>query len=113
MFSYRELLLNELRRRQSTNPMYSLRAFARALDMDPSTLSKILRGKRDLSMRKAFDLTLRLQLPADIVNAFLGSVANESKKTKPSEAEAVKGADPAATAVGVDASSNETIVGEG
>lgn len=113
MFSYRELLLNELRRRQSTNPMYSLRAFARALDMDPSTLSKILRGKRDLSMRKAFDLTLRLQLPAETVNAFLGSVANESKKTKQSEAEAVKGTEAASASVDVVASSAETIVGEG
>lgn len=82
MISYRDLLLDELRRRQARNVRYSLRAFARALDMDPSTLSKILRGKRALSMRKAFDLAMRLQLPTDAANAFMGSVMQESQRAK-------------------------------
>jgi uncharacterized protein (TIGR02147 family) len=36
----------ELERRCKTNPRYSLRAFARSLSMEPSYLSKVIRGER-------------------------------------------------------------------
>jgi uncharacterized protein (TIGR02147 family) len=56
------LLSDELRRRAHANPRYSLRSFARHLNLSPGALSEILRGQRDLSLKsvpnvaKAFGL---------------------------------------------------------
>jgi predicted enzyme related to lactoylglutathione lyase len=41
---FRELLQRELAKRCAENPQFSLRAFAKALRIDHSTLSQILRG---------------------------------------------------------------------
>jgi len=49
--SFRQLLQEELTRRCALNPRYSLRAFARRLEVHHSTLSQILRGKRRLTPR--------------------------------------------------------------
>ena len=49
--SFREVLQNELTRRRARNPRYSLRAFARALSLDHSSLSQLLRGKRRATTR--------------------------------------------------------------
>lgn len=46
---FRLLLQDEFSRRCRINPRYSVRAFARQLDLDSSTLSQILSGKRNLS----------------------------------------------------------------
>ncbi len=46
---FSDLLHRELRRRQQANPRYSLRAFAKYLNLDPSSLSQIIRGKRALT----------------------------------------------------------------
>lgn len=45
------LLDAELRRRIQSNPRYSLRSFARHLKISPGSLSEILRGRRELSLR--------------------------------------------------------------
>src|SRR5262245_38647568 len=45
----REYLQRELAERCADNPRYSLRAFARQLDVDHSTWSQLLRGKRRLT----------------------------------------------------------------
>jgi uncharacterized protein (TIGR02147 family) len=50
---YRDQMKAELKRRASTNPRYSLRAFARDLKLSPSFLSKVLCGRRDLSAQCA------------------------------------------------------------
>src|SRR5215210_2641418 len=50
---FRFYLQQQLINRCRQNPRYSLRAFARFLDVESSALSKILRGQRDLS-RKTF-----------------------------------------------------------
>ena len=42
-------LLHEFRERKRRNPKYSLRAFARTLQIDSATLSKILKGSRTLT----------------------------------------------------------------
>lgn len=44
--NFREFLNEELARRCQSNPRYSLRAFARSLQLQSSYLSKILRGER-------------------------------------------------------------------
>lgn len=46
---FRALLLREFSIRQSKNPRYSLRGFAKALQLSPSSLSAILRRKRKAS----------------------------------------------------------------
>jgi len=43
------ILADELARRQRLNPRYSLRAFARSVNLEHSTLSQMLRGKRALT----------------------------------------------------------------
>lgn len=62
--TFRTLLQAELDRRRAINARYSLRAFARALSVDHSTLSQILRGKRRLTARNVQALGRRLRLPA-------------------------------------------------
>jgi len=63
--TFRAILTAELDRRRAANRRYSLRSFARDLDVDHSTLSQILRGKRRLTGRivRAFGPRLRLAPP--------------------------------------------------
>lgn len=49
----RQELLRQFARRRQTNRRYSLRAFARDLRTDHSTLSQVLRGRRSLTQRLA------------------------------------------------------------
>lgn len=44
-------LQDEFERRRARNARYSLRAFARALDIDHATLSQMMRGQRQISDR--------------------------------------------------------------
>lgn len=61
-FDFQTYLQTELTERCRANPAYSLRAFARDLDVEPSALSKILNGKRALTeeMRSRFGKRLKL-----------------------------------------------------
>ena len=45
------ILETELARRRRVNPRYSLRAFARSVEMEHSTLSQLLRGKRPMTWK--------------------------------------------------------------
>ncbi len=54
----------ELGKRQQKNPSYSLRAFARDLDISPSTLSCILREKQNISKQLESQLRQKLQTTA-------------------------------------------------
>ena len=62
--TFREAVQNEFVVRRRRNPRYSLRAFARALDTDHSTLSQILRGRRRITRRIIRTLGPRLGLTA-------------------------------------------------
>jgi len=57
---YRELLQNEFRRRQTSNPSYSLRSFARDLGVTPGFVSGLFTGKRNLSVERSFEISKRL-----------------------------------------------------
>lgn len=48
---FRDILRHEFERRRENNSRYSLRAFARSIGIDHSTLSQILRGRRRLTQR--------------------------------------------------------------
>ncbi|MBC7742257.1 MAG: hypothetical protein H7061_08670, partial [Bdellovibrionaceae bacterium] len=54
------LLKSELNLRISVNQRYSLRAFARSLKLDPSTLSKIINGQRKLGVKGQTNLLAKL-----------------------------------------------------
>src|SRR5450755_4630294 len=56
-----DILVAELRDRQSRSPRYSLRAFAQRLGVNSATLSQIIRGKRFVSARRAQTLAQRLE----------------------------------------------------
>lgn len=59
---FRTFLQSELLERCRRNPRYSLRAFARALQIESSALSKILRGRRRLSDSMLTRLSVQLGL---------------------------------------------------
>jgi hypothetical protein len=65
-------LRNELVARSRRNSSYSLRAFAKSLAMDPSTLAKIMAGKRSVGPRAARSLAARLGWSAFFVGSELG-----------------------------------------
>ena len=77
-----EQLRQELRRRCERNPRYSIRAFARALEIHPSTLAAILAEKRPLTRKTAIRLASRLAKdlkPFDSVNALeIGDRSSQS-----------------------------------
>ena len=47
----RAIVESEFARRKRTNPRYSLRAFARSVNLEHSTLSQLLRGKRTVTWK--------------------------------------------------------------
>lgn len=65
----RTALNRELRRRRSANPRYSLRAFARDLEVHHATLSLILRGRRTPSPATAARLARHVGLEPDSLDA--------------------------------------------
>ena len=75
-----ELLQRELTRRISTNPKYSLRAFARALDVSPATLSLILSRKIRLSKRNIEKMAKTLALEPAQLAALRNQVTSKKKR---------------------------------
>jgi uncharacterized protein (TIGR02147 family) len=66
---FRELLQDELISRCRKNPSYSLRAFAKSLNIGSSSLSKLLHKKRNLSKSMLMKLANRLELdPSSLTN---------------------------------------------
>lgn len=68
--SYVQILKSTLEERRLTNPSYSLRAFARDLEMEPANLSKVLAGGKGISENKAIDLCDKLGLSDEEANYF-------------------------------------------
>lgn len=75
---FRQYLEEELARRSQNYPRYSLRAFARHLEVDSSFLSKILNGKRTVTMRTIRMFGERLNLTPDELQRF-GEISREKK----------------------------------
>ena len=73
---FRALLQEELQARCQRNPGYSLRSFARNLGVDPSSLSKILNGKRGVTQRTLKNLGPRLGLSPKDINRFITTRRN-------------------------------------
>lgn len=81
MTDFRSYLQNELLRRLKANPSYSMRAFAAQLDLDPSTLSKMLKGKRPIGEKLSLQLAQKLGLSAAAAAKLLRKDADESTGT--------------------------------
>ncbi|MEW6057233.1 MAG: TIGR02147 family protein, partial [Bdellovibrionota bacterium] len=77
--NYRQWLEGELTKRCEKNPKYSLRAFARTLGLSPSQLSRILSGKRPLSVPTADQIAFRLGLPPQARSQLLSLVVNQER----------------------------------
>jgi uncharacterized protein (TIGR02147 family) len=69
---FRQYLQSELVRRCQRNPRYSIRAFAKALGMDASTLAKILNGKRKLGQKAILAMSAKLDIQPSLMSEILG-----------------------------------------
>ena len=77
--NFRLWLQRQLTDRCKRNPRYSLRAFAKSLEVDPSTLSQILSGKRALTKRSIKSFTDRLGASPEELKEF-GMLANTQEE---------------------------------
>lgn len=68
--SLRDLLKTELVRRCEKNPSYSLRSFAKSLELSPAFVSKLLKGDRAFTEKTIHLLSEKLALAPDQVQRF-------------------------------------------
>ena len=73
---YLRCLTNEFSKRKNRNPSYSIRAFARFLEIDHSVLASVFRGKRRIPKKCARKVTQKLDLSPRQSQEFLLSLAN-------------------------------------
>lgn len=85
----RQYLRSELDLRQRRNPGYSLRAFARDLNLGPSTLCEVLAGRLGLSRGRAEQVSSMLNLDSenkthflDLLEAEFGRKVEDSKAAR-------------------------------
>lgn len=81
---YRDLLNLHFERRKEANPRYSLRSFARACGISPSTLSLVLRSKMTLSPKRLRDIGKRLKLRREEVLLMTLLASKEKQPDAPS-----------------------------
>jgi transcriptional regulator with XRE-family HTH domain len=75
---YIECLNSAWAKRQQRNPAYSLRAFARDLEISPTGISLILNKKRPLTLERAINWAEKLQMNEDEKAVFLEAVSCDS-----------------------------------
>ncbi len=78
---YREILKAEFNQRRKTDPFYSLRSFAKDLDVTHQHLSLILKGKRGLSKLKAEFIATHLGFKTHAIRRFGFLVASQSGRS--------------------------------
>ena len=79
---YREMIKAEFLKRRQDDPFYSLRSFAKDLEILPSHLSYIMRGQRGLSKENAQRVALRMGLTSVAVQHFRFLVSAQSGRSK-------------------------------
>lgn len=83
VYEYRSTLQTEFERRVQRNPRYTLRSFARDLNISVSSLSLILAGKQGLSVGTANAICKHLKLEDREIKIFVASVKSlHSRNTK-------------------------------
>lgn len=88
--NYREVLLRELKTRQLRNPAYNQSSFARLLGIPASRFSEILRGKVGLSISKATQIAMSLNLSPEESKLFIDMVIMEHSRSTREREEASK-----------------------
>ena len=79
---YRDILQCEFEARRARNAFYSLRSFARDLELPPSSLSEVLNRKKGLSLKAAQRILGKLQLDEEEQKTFLLSVGANHSRSK-------------------------------
>ncbi len=79
---FKLFLAREFRARNERNPNFSLRSFARALDMDPSLLSKLINGKRKMTNKQITKLGEKLGLSAIEIEDFQTIKGSKQKQSQ-------------------------------
>lgn len=108
--SYRQYLSNEFERRKARNASYSLRAFARDLNVSASRISEAMSGKRGISIRLAEQLIEKIGLEEDAAEIFKLSVVAEHSRSKIQKARAKKELSEILTDVNTQIIQTQTIV---
>lgn len=80
--TYRTFLEQEFIRRRRKNPSYSLRAFARDLEIPAPKLSQALRGIRGMSVVRARQITQKLHLSKSESDLFVSLVEAEHGRSE-------------------------------
>lgn len=78
--TYRQVLKNELSKRIERNSHYSLRSFAKNLNINVGTLSSVLNKKRTLTLKSAHLILENLSLDPQGKDHFLASIYKEQKQ---------------------------------
>lgn len=84
---YRDILKQELLFRQEKNTQYSLRAFARDLEVDPGQLSKVIQGKKNISLINAANLARKITDHPIKAQLFFLAVEYSQAKSEETKAE--------------------------
>ena len=79
--NFRQYLQVEFIKRCKKNKNYSLRSFARQLDVDPSTLSKILKNKIHPGSRLIFRISKKLDIPEEEVTFFFQDLKKQQNNS--------------------------------
>ncbi len=82
METYRNFLVQELSVRKAKNPQFSLRSFARVLNMSPAQLSLLINGKRNLTSKQASKIIDKLNLTKNEAVNLLSDTAPLLEKLK-------------------------------
>ena len=77
---YVNWLIEDFQRRKSKNPRYSLRGYARMLEIDCGSLSRLFTGKVDLSFQSGLKIIRRLNPPDSESREFLASLMEQRRK---------------------------------
>ncbi len=80
-------LLNKLTERCARNPSYSLRSFAKTLDISPALLSLLMNGKRPLTRKTALKFSKKLALSQIECDELLSVIDNSKQTLKGSKVE--------------------------
>jgi uncharacterized protein (TIGR02147 family) len=68
--NYRDFLRDKLGQRAQANPQYSLRAFARDLQISPQVLSHVIRGTKNISAEVSIEIAQQLGLTTEETSYF-------------------------------------------
>jgi hypothetical protein len=70
---FRKHLNSEFEARKKANPRYSLRAFARFLNTDHSTMSQVLKGSRRATVKQIRDMGRKLGISPEEITVYLAA----------------------------------------